>query len=618
MHVCRHNTFFRLLPLFALALLSACRHGMRGVEALPFCDGGGWGLVGIDGRTVQDTGSLPCRPSAVVNGLFTMPCDSGRVMLYNVADITAPVTTQPFARIGYFVEHGVAPAQLEPASPVLFIDKEGRTLASTAQYPHYDIRLVHNFSEGLALFATRNGKYGYFDTKGQIAIPPLYDCAYDFCEGVALVGVNNAAGETGYSIIDRRGRVKGVVTQPGCLLDTRFGGGLLMYREIGRGLVGYMGKHGLPEMQLPAGALEAERVKYGAAVFRTRSGTGLADTGGKILLPPTLGDVRVTASDRIILADDSLWMLADMKGNPVDSLRFGYIGRFYAKGLAVVADSAGKQFYLIDKKGRRSSAVHDFIAEDDEAAGEAVQYFVCGKADLAYEKPPSLASQHDAEKADGSAAVPTVAAKGQRNNVPAAVSAPQTTDWRKTIRENPFYEEAVKVISGRLAEDDAGNRRMILDYVEHLRTSYTTKDIDFLRQLFSEKALIIVGKVIKAAPQEEKGYMPPERVIYNIKSKQQYMERLEAVFKANKRIEVGFSGFNIMRHPTQPGIYGVTLRQEYRSDLYSDDGYLFLLWDFRDKTAPKIHVRTWQPGTVDGHTPLPADSVFGIEDFNLQ
>ena len=50
-----------------------------------------------------------------------------------------------------------------------------------------------------------------------------------------------------------------------------------------------------------------------------------------------------------------------------------------------------------------------------------------------------------------------------------------------------------------MSVDDAKNRRMILNYCEHFRTAYTTKDIDFLRQVFSDKALIIVGNMVKPA-----------------------------------------------------------------------------------------------------------------------
>ena len=191
-----------------------------------------------------------------------------------------------------------------------------------------------------------------------------------------------------------------------------------------------------------------------------------------------------------------------------------------------------------------------------------------------------------------------------------------THNWREVTAQNPFYQEARKVITGKLTEEDAANRTMILNYVEHLRTSYTTKDIDFLQQLFSENALIIVGHVVRPVPNREV-QLPPQ-VTYNIVTKQHYIQRLRKVFAANKSIDVHFSDFAIRRHPTVPDIYGVTLRQRYRSDKYSDDGYLFLLWDFRDKTAPKIHVRTWQAAFTDGHTPLPPDSVFGIHNFNLR
>ena len=69
-----------------------------------------------------------------------------------------------------------------------------------------------------------------------------------------------------------------------------------------------------------------------------------------------------------------------------------------------------------------------------------------------------------------------------------------------------------------------------------------------------------------------------------------------------------------MRHPTKDGIYGVTLRQGYKSDSYADDGWLFLLWDFRDKSMPRIHVRTWQPAKSISSD----DDVIDIGYFNLE
>lgn len=184
----------------------------------------------------------------------------------------------------------------------------------------------------------------------------------------------------------------------------------------------------------------------------------------------------------------------------------------------------------------------------------------------------------------------------------------------KTMAQsNPFYKEASKIIQGKLAETDARRRRTILNYCEHFRTAYTTKDIDFLRQVFSDKALIIVGNVVKPIANDDK-CQAESRVTFAIHSKRDYLARLSKVFASNQKIDVRFSGFRILRHPTMDGIYGVTLRQQYKSDRYSDDGYLFLLWDFRDKSMPLIHVRTWQPAA----TVHSGDDVINIQDFNLE
>lgn len=184
---------------------------------------------------------------------------------------------------------------------------------------------------------------------------------------------------------------------------------------------------------------------------------------------------------------------------------------------------------------------------------------------------------------------------------------------KSIVKDNPFFKEASKIMQGKLTEQDAKRRHTILNYCEHLRTAYTTKDIDFLRQVFSDKALIIVGNVVRQTSADGR-CVADARVSYAIRSKQKYIARLAKVFSTNSKVDVRFSDFRILRHPTMDGIYGVTLRQRYSSDRYSDDGYLFLLWDFRDRSMPVIHVRTWQPASsvADG------SEIISIQDFNLQ
>lgn len=161
---------------------------------------------------------------------------------------------------------------------------------------------------------------------------------------------------------------------------------------------------------------------------------------------------------------------------------------------------------------------------------------------------------------------------------------------------------------------DIRRRQLILDYVERFRTAYNTKDIHFLNQVFSDDALIITGKVVKVV---KDGVQYPSKITYNKQTKEEYLQKLQQVFKRNSYIKVTFDEIEVSRHPVNPDVYGVTLHQGYTSSNYHDDGYLFLLWDFSDEEAPKIHVRTWQPDSFDGKR-FPKEKVFTFADFEDQ
>ncbi len=226
----------------------------------------------------------------------------------------------------------------------------------------------------------------------------------------------------------------------------------------------------------------------------------------------------------------------------------------------------------------------------------------------------SQSTERGGKASDATGKKSTEATGSPNRDIPNRASKSLTqVDLKAMAQSNPFYKEASKIVQGKLNETDAKRRHTILNYCEHFRTAYTTKDIDFLRQVFSDKALIIVGNVIKPIANDDK-YQAEPRVTYAIHSKRDYIARLSKVFAANKKIDVKFSGFRILRHPTMDGIYGVTLRQQYKSDRYSDDGYLFLLWDFRDRSMPLIHVRTWQPAKSINS----GNEVISIQDFNLE
>lgn len=185
--------------------------------------------------------------------------------------------------------------------------------------------------------------------------------------------------------------------------------------------------------------------------------------------------------------------------------------------------------------------------------------------------------------------------------------------------QNHLYR---KVMSDGSEVTDLRCRQMILDYVEQFRTAYNRKDIDFLENVFSDDALIITGKVVRRKKGDRSAVLKdsPE-IVYSEQTKQEYIEKLRTrVFPNAKYIQVTFSDIKVSKHPSINGYYGVMLRQGYKSSSYSDDGYLFMIWDFRDEAHPQIHVRTWQPYWLDtGKTQkLQEDKVFNINSFTIR
>ncbi|MBQ8059445.1 MAG: hypothetical protein IJ199_06445 [Prevotella sp.] len=151
---------------------------------------------------------------------------------------------------------------------------------------------------------------------------------------------------------------------------------------------------------------------------------------------------------------------------------------------------------------------------------------------------------------------------------------------------------------------DVENRAVILRALEQFRTAYDKKDLTTIENMFSDDALIITGYVTQRITGGDNKMMTP-KVRLNRQNKQQYIDNLRRCFAKNSWIKVHFEGYdkfdNIIpevmpvRSTKNPNIYGMKLKQTWKSSTYSDEGCLFLIWDFTDQERPVIHVRTWQP-----------------------
>jgi hypothetical protein len=137
-------------------------------------------------------------------------------------------------------------------------------------------------------------------------------------------------------------------------------------------------------------------------------------------------------------------------------------------------------------------------------------------------------------------------------------------------------------------------RLAIIQFIENYKTAYALKRLDYIESIFSDDALIIVGRIVKKHTNAENNMVTNETVLTKY-SKGQYIRQLGTVFKSNEYVNLKFTDIDVKVSQKYDDIYGIQLKQDYFSSGYGDSGYLFLMVDLRKPNEPVIHVRTWQP-----------------------
>ena len=155
---------------------------------------------------------------------------------------------------------------------------------------------------------------------------------------------------------------------------------------------------------------------------------------------------------------------------------------------------------------------------------------------------------------------------------------------------------------------DLDRRMQIIDWCEHFAKAYCDKNMKFMQTIFSDDAIIITGKMTMQRVRTDMGMKDQAKVKYVQQTKAQYLSNLSKVFASNNYVNVKFDDYTVIRHGAKPNYYGVTLRQKWHTARYSDEGNVFLIWDFTNEEAPRILVRTWQPTT---------EKAFKMGDFKL-
>lgn len=155
-------------------------------------------------------------------------------------------------------------------------------------------------------------------------------------------------------------------------------------------------------------------------------------------------------------------------------------------------------------------------------------------------------------------------------------------------------------------------RISIIEFLENYKTAFALERLDYIKTIFDDNAVIIVGKVAKATSPT----IPENQISYNNQvvirtrmTKERYLKHLERCFASNEFVNIRFANNDVIKAGKGGEIYGIQIKQDYYSTNYGDTGYLFLLVDINNPQAPMIKVRTWQT------EPDPVDGLFDISHF---
>ncbi len=158
----------------------------------------------------------------------------------------------------------------------------------------------------------------------------------------------------------------------------------------------------------------------------------------------------------------------------------------------------------------------------------------------------------------------------------------------------------------RQAQWNMESRYSLLTFMEDYQTAYILQDIDFIRKIFSDDAIIIVGEEDKV---ESKKFFDitslqtsEKRIRYTRHTKDSYLRNLEELFGRNEWTHIEFEDNEISKVPTGGLLDNEVLWIEIRQNWsvargYNDTGYLALQINMKP-SGSQINVRTFTPDFI--------------------
>lgn len=144
------------------------------------------------------------------------------------------------------------------------------------------------------------------------------------------------------------------------------------------------------------------------------------------------------------------------------------------------------------------------------------------------------------------------------------------------------------------------HRLAIVSFLELYQTAYTLRQMQYINELFSTNAVMLIGGKTKVENENELNLnqIAINSFYYRKHSIDEYLEKLQNGFESKGWIDVSLHDISISITDDM-NLYGVNFVTDFKSANFSAKSNLFFCLDLTEATAPKIIFRVWQPSNGD-------------------
>lgn len=352
----RHARYFILCLAAAVLLLSAwgCSEQAPGISRYypaKLDSDDKWGLADLEGNLIVSK-QWENKPSMETEGIIFVMNKDGDYEYFKVGKKPQKIGGKYIDASNFSEGLAAVVTGKGDDKHIQYIDRSGKVKIDLKKLDNKKITSASRFNEGMAWVMNEDGKYGYIDKSGKLAIKCKYDDADLFWDGLAKVEKVSAE-ESKYGFIDKNDKVA-IDFKPGRYYD-RFSEGVCWFIEHGgeESKWGAIDKKGKIVISPTDDIESASAFSGGLSVVSNGESYGMINPKGKEVLRPKF-DMMIQLPTGILVSSGEKRGVINSKGKEIMPLTDDYdflvpigVNRY------MVVES--KKFIIVDKKGKEKS-----------------------------------------------------------------------------------------------------------------------------------------------------------------------------------------------------------------------------------------------------------------------